>query len=189
MIEDYSGFFKWEGGSRGRLTASQKKPHKTQSGLKVSFVPVFWGIPGCRTWCLRPFDLVRANPSISREGIDRMATGTVKWFNESKGYGLVTPDGGGDDVFAHFSAIQLPTSRPLEVWETPQNPGRCPGFFCLTQFSPAGPRLCEIATVLPYKPYSIQPCCRTLALAARQTLQRIEFSRLIAALFLDDVAR
>ncbi|GIK87732.1 MAG: cold-shock protein [Betaproteobacteria bacterium] len=35
-----------------------------------------------------------------------MATGTVKWFNDSKGFGFVTPEGGGDDLFAHFSAIQ-----------------------------------------------------------------------------------
>ena len=46
-----------------------------------------------------------------------MATGTVKWFNATKGFGFIQPDAGGDDVFVHISAVERSGLRDLREGE------------------------------------------------------------------------
>ncbi|NAW70290.1 cold shock domain-containing protein CspD [Vibrio sp. V27_P1S3P104] len=44
-----------------------------------------------------------------------MATGTVKWFNNAKGFGFICPDGGNEDIFTHYSTIKMDGYRTLKA--------------------------------------------------------------------------
>lgn len=67
-----------------------------------------------------------------------MAFGTVKWFNGEKGFGFITPDGGGADVFAHYSAIAATGFRSLDENQRVE--------FDVTQ-GPKGPQAANIRAV------------------------------------------
>jgi cold shock protein len=67
-----------------------------------------------------------------------MAQGTVKWFNDAKGFGFITPDDGGKDLFAHFSEIQAGGFRSLQEGQKVE--------FVVKQ-GPKGPQASEIRPV------------------------------------------
>lgn len=49
-----------------------------------------------------------------------MQTGTVKWFNNAKGFGFILPEGGGGDIFAHYSAIDMDGYKTLKAGQRVQ---------------------------------------------------------------------
>ena len=64
-------------------------------------------------------------------------TGTVKWFNDSKGFGFITPTGGGEDLFAHFKEIQGEGFKSLqEGQQVEYTPARGPKGMQATKISP-----------------------------------------------------
>lgn len=67
-----------------------------------------------------------------------MAQGTVKWFNAEKGFGFITPDGGGSDVFAHYTAIDATGFRTLDENQRVE--------FEIAQ-GPKGPQAAQIRTI------------------------------------------
>ena len=77
-------------------------------------------------------------PAFSELGGCGMVTGTVKWFNASKGYGFISPSSGGDDVFAHFSAIVMEGYKTLKEGQQVE--------FAIQQ-GPKGPQASNIRSV------------------------------------------
>jgi CspA family cold shock protein len=67
------------------------------------------------TYCGPPLERQRSPLQFlsGSKGKQTMATGTVKWFNDAKGFGFITQDGGGEDVFCHHTAIQADGFRTL----------------------------------------------------------------------------
>jgi cold shock protein len=70
--------------------------------------------PPCSSSIVTPGFVASGFVAAFRNRNEQMATGTVKWFNDSKGYGFITPDDGSKDLFAHHSSIQMDGYKSLK---------------------------------------------------------------------------
>jgi len=112
------GFFKWH--TRHSyfgiiLTSSGKWPRKHKGfGFKLDRSTGFTAFSAFPYASLKLKRSGSPPGNFSMKEMQIMATGTVKWFNDAKGYGFITPDDGSEDLFAHFSAIQMNGFKTLK---------------------------------------------------------------------------
>ena len=79
----------------------------------MSQIDGLWRFAAPHSFHLALLALKEAGFRLPNEGIIDMPTGTVKFFNESKGYGFIQPDGSGNDAFVHISAVERAGMRSL----------------------------------------------------------------------------